>query len=56
MSTVVKRDGHKVPFDKNKIKVSLYSSYFIPKELKDVKIKVINGDKAKVLLVSQYIN
>ena len=45
-----------IQYDKNKIKVSLYSSYFIPKEVKDVKIKVINGDKAKVLLVSQYIN
>ena len=45
-----------IHFDKNKINAPLYSSYFIPKELKDVNIKVINEDKAKVLLVSEYIN
>lgn len=45
-----------IQYDKYKVNVHLYGSYFIPKELKDVNIKVINGDKAKVLLVSQYIN
>ena len=45
-----------IQYDKYTITVNVYGSYFIPKEIKDVNIKVINGDKAIVLLVSQYNN